>query len=136
VRDFIFGLEESLLMTLEAFGVEARRKAGAPGIWTDDVTKIASIGVRVRNFVTTHGVSLNVKSAPDASQFITVCGMPEIHTSSVESISGSSPDLPLVSEKLTELTAAVFGLNLDGISLQDLLKILGRQAPSPSRVSQ
>lgn len=79
VRGYVHGLEEWLIRTLARFGVTGERRAGRVGIWVarggDVEEKIAAIGVRVRRWVTFHGVALNV--APDLSHFagIVPCGI-------------------------------------------------------------
>lgn len=84
VRKFVHDLEEWLIRTLAAFGVEAGRREGRIGVWVDRPDKgggcedkIAALGIRVRRGVTFHGVSLNV--APDLSHFTTItpCGIAE-----------------------------------------------------------
>ncbi len=59
VRAFVTGLEDWLIAALAVLGVEAERRQGAVGLFVSGA-KIASIGVRVRRWVTSHGVSLNV----------------------------------------------------------------------------
>lgn len=78
VRAFVHDLEEWLIATLAAFGVRGERRDGRVGIWVargSREDKIAAIGVRVRRWVTYHGVSLNV--GPDLSHFsgIVPCGV-------------------------------------------------------------
>jgi lipoyl(octanoyl) transferase len=79
VRAFVRNLEEWLIGTLASFGVKGERREGRVGIWVDcgngHEDKIAAIGVRVRRWVTYHGVSLNV--SPDLSHFagIVPCGI-------------------------------------------------------------
>ena len=80
VRAFVRNLEEWLIRTLARFNVKGERREGRVGIWV--VTgkceeKIAAIGVRVRHWVTFHGVSLNVD--PDLSHFsgVVPCGVRE-----------------------------------------------------------
>ncbi|HTO41906.1 MAG TPA: lipoyl(octanoyl) transferase LipB [Rhizomicrobium sp.] len=80
VRRFVHDLEEWLIQTLAQFNVKGERREGRVGIWVvrgarED--KIAAIGVRVRRWVTFHGVSLNVE--PDLSHFdgIVPCGIRE-----------------------------------------------------------
>ncbi|HUO91094.1 MAG TPA: lipoyl(octanoyl) transferase LipB [Rhizomicrobium sp.] len=78
VRAFVHALEEWLIRTLAAFNVKGERRAGRVGIWVargPREDKIAAIGVRVRRWVTFHGVSLNVE--PDLSHFsgIVPCGI-------------------------------------------------------------
>lgn len=79
VRGFVRDLEEWLIRTLLRFGVNGERRAGRVGIWVVNRNggedKIAAIGVRVRRWVTYHGIALNV--APDLEHFsgIVPCGV-------------------------------------------------------------
>ncbi|MEI9888118.1 MAG: lipoyl(octanoyl) transferase LipB [Rhizomicrobium sp.] len=80
VRAFVHDLEEWLIRTLAAFNVKGERREGRVGIWVArgaKEDKIAAIGVRVRRWVTFHGVSLNVD--PDLTHFsgIVPCGVHE-----------------------------------------------------------
>jgi lipoyl(octanoyl) transferase len=80
VRGFVHDLEEWLIRTLAGFGVKGERRAGRVGIWVvrgRDEDKIAALGVRVRHWVTFHGVALNVD--PDLTHFsgIVPCGIRE-----------------------------------------------------------
>ncbi|HVV65440.1 MAG TPA: lipoyl(octanoyl) transferase LipB [Rhizomicrobium sp.] len=79
VRGFVRDLEEWLIRALAELGVKGERREGRVGIWVarggGREDKIAAIGVRVRRWVTFHGISLNV--APDLSHFagIVPCGV-------------------------------------------------------------
>ena len=81
LRRFVRDLERWLIGTLAEFGVAGERRDGRVGIWValegGAEAKIAAIGVRVRRWVTFHGVSLNV--APDLAHYrgIVACGIPE-----------------------------------------------------------
>ncbi|RYD90087.1 MAG: lipoyl(octanoyl) transferase LipB, partial [Sphingomonadales bacterium] len=81
VRGYVHALEGWVIDTLGDFGVEAFRRDGRIGIWTQDIdggeAKIGAIGVRVRRWVTMHGLSVNI--APDLSHFagIVPCGIAE-----------------------------------------------------------
>jgi lipoyl(octanoyl) transferase len=80
VRAYVHDLEEWLIRTLAAFNVRGERREGRVGIWVargSREDKIAAIGVRVRRWVTFHGVSLNVD--PDLTHFsgIVPCGVSE-----------------------------------------------------------
>ena len=81
VRGFVRDLEEWLIRTLARFNVKGERREGRVGIWVTRPggreDKIAALGVRVRRWVTFHGVSLNVE--PDLSHFsgIVPCGIRE-----------------------------------------------------------
>lgn len=81
IRRFVCNLEQWIIETLAEFNVRGERRAGRVGVWVaqgggrDD--KIAAIGVRVRKWVTFHGISINVE--PDLSHYagIVPCGIAE-----------------------------------------------------------
>jgi lipoyl(octanoyl) transferase len=79
VRAFVFELEQWLIETLALFNVKGERREGRVGIWVargnGREDKIAALGVRIRRWVTFHGVALNVE--PDLSHFsgIVPCGV-------------------------------------------------------------
>ena len=83
LRRYVGQLEEWLIRSLAAFNVVGERREGRVGIWIARESeggredKIAAIGVRVRRWVTYHGISLNVE--PDLSHFegIVPCGVRE-----------------------------------------------------------
>ncbi|NNU17089.1 lipoyl(octanoyl) transferase LipB [Parvularcula sp. ZS-1/3] len=81
VRRFVQDAEAWIIGALERLGVESGIRDGRVGVWVDRgegrEDKIAAIGVRIRRWVTFHGVSLNV--APDLSHFggIVPCGIKE-----------------------------------------------------------
>jgi lipoyl(octanoyl) transferase len=77
VKRYCRDLEESVVRTLIAFGLEGKRIEGSTGVWlTGPPRKIASIGVRVSRWVTTHGYALNVDLDPRPfSDWITACGL-------------------------------------------------------------
>lgn len=81
LRAFVCGLEDWLIASLAAFGVAGERRKGRVGVWVVDAQgrdlKIAALGLRVRRWVTMHGISLNV--APDLGHYrgIVPCGIRE-----------------------------------------------------------
>ncbi|MBD3676805.1 MAG: lipoyl(octanoyl) transferase LipB [Rhodobacteraceae bacterium] len=89
VRRFVWQLEEWVIATLDEFNVKGERREGRVGVWVvrpDKPTgpdgrpredKIAAIGVRLRKWVSFHGISINVE--PDLSHFegIVPCGIRE-----------------------------------------------------------
>jgi lipoyl(octanoyl) transferase len=91
VRAFVCALEAWVINTLAAFNVKGERREGRVGVWVQRPEKprgldgslaedkIAALGIRVRRWVTFHGISLNVE--PDLSHFkgIVPCGIAEQH---------------------------------------------------------
>ena len=90
VRNFVHAVEGWVIAALADFGVAARRADGRIGIWCDDnagrEAKIGAIGVRVRRWVTLHGLSINVD--PDLSHFggIVPCGIAEFPVTSLAAL--------------------------------------------------
>jgi lipoyl(octanoyl) transferase len=77
VRRYCRELEEALAQTLAAFSLEATTFDGLTGVWLDrPPRKIASIGIHIHKWVTTHGYALNVDLDPAPfTQWITACGL-------------------------------------------------------------
>src|ERR1700755_87898 len=85
VRAYVAGLEAWIIRTLAAFGVEGERREDRVGVWVRRPDKgegyedkIAAIGIRLKRWVSLHGIALNV--APDLSHYagILACGVSEV----------------------------------------------------------
>jgi lipoyl(octanoyl) transferase len=87
LRRYIWRLEEWLIRTVARFGVRGERREGRIGIWvvkpSGAEAKIGAIGVRVRRWVTYHGVAVNL--APDLANFagIVPCGIKDAGVTSL-----------------------------------------------------
>lgn len=77
VRRYVRDLEEALIRTLAPIGLEGTRIEGLTGIWLQPPPrKIASIGVHISRWITTHGYALNVDLDPAPfTKWITACGL-------------------------------------------------------------
>lgn len=79
IKKYIWMLEEWIIRTLAEFNIKGERREGRVGIWVvmpdGGESKIAAIGVRIRHWITFHGISINVN--PDLSHFggIVPCGI-------------------------------------------------------------
>ncbi len=116
VRAFVCALEEWLIRTLAAFNIKGERREGRVGIWVDkgpyggrkgQEDKIAAIGVRVRRWVTFHGVALNVE--PDLGHFagIVPCGISQHGVTSMVAL-GHLVTMPEVDSALMAAWREVF----------------------------
>lgn len=107
VRAYVAALEDWLIATLARLGVAGERSSEGVGIFVGGA-KIASIGVRVRRWVTLHGVSLNV--APDLEHFsgIVPCGLHETPITSLAAL-GAETDMARVDAALRASFAEIFG---------------------------
>lgn len=87
VRCFVHRLEGWVLAALSEYGVQGKRVEGRPGIWVGEGrAKIAAVGVRVRRWVTFHGVAVNI--CPNLSHFegIVPCGIADAGVTSLAAI--------------------------------------------------
>ena len=116
VRRYVADLEQWVIETLARFAVIGERREDRIGIWvtrgapanpTYREDKIAAIGVRVRKWVTYHGISLNVE--PDLSHFdgIVPCGISDFGVTSLWNL-GLTPTLPEVDMALKSSFERVF----------------------------
>ena len=114
VKKYCRDLEEAIIRTVAAVGVEATCIDGLTGIWLErPPRKIASIGVHISKWVTTHGYALNVDLDPAPfTQWITACGLEDTAFTTVARELGR----PVTVDELRPHAAAgleqVFGLSL------------------------
>lgn len=112
VRKFVFDLEEFLIRTLASFNIKGERRSGRVGIWVAErdgsENKIAAIGVRVRRWVTFHGVALNVD--PDLANYagIVPCGISQHGVTSLAR-QGILVEMPEVDSAMKRAFSEVFG---------------------------
>jgi len=115
VRCLVEGLEQWVIDTLTAHNIRGERRAGRVGVWVarpdkgpGREDKIAAIGVRVRKWVTFHGISLNI--APDLSHYagIVPCGIADQGVTSFEDL-GVLISLAEVDSALRRRFEALFG---------------------------
>lgn len=83
---YIRTLEESLILLLEKYSIQGIIKEGFPGVWVKN-KKIASIGVRIKNGVSYHGIALNVNTDLERFKVIKPCGLDVVMTSMEEVLS-------------------------------------------------
>lgn len=112
IRAYVCALESWIIATLKRLGVGAERRQGRIGIWIVDPTgaeaKIAAIGVRVRRWITFHGIALNL--APNLTHFegILPCGIAEHGVTSLRAL-GLDTSLDELDSVLHETFMTIFG---------------------------
>ncbi|MEZ5937460.1 MAG: lipoyl(octanoyl) transferase LipB [Hyphomonadaceae bacterium] len=122
VRDFVCNLEGWIIDTLADFNIKGERRSGRVGVWVDRTRpeersagmvredKIAAIGVRLRKWVSFHGISLNVDPDLDHFEGITPCGISQdgLGVTSLEAL-GQLVSLPEVDVALKRNFEKRFG---------------------------
>ena len=115
VKRYCRDLEEALILTLAKLGVEGERIEGLTGVWlTRPPRKIASIGIHISKWVTTHGYALNVDLDPAPfTQWITACGLEDAAFTTVARELGRPVAIDEVRGPALEALAQVFALELE-----------------------
>ena len=113
VKRYCRDLEEALIITLKFCGLQSARIEGLTGIWIQDPPrKIASIGIHISKWVTTHGYALNVDLDPAPfTQWITACGIEDALFTTVAREVGRPVSVDEVRPHATAALAEVFGFD-------------------------
>jgi lipoyl(octanoyl) transferase len=121
VKRYVRDLEEALIRTLAAFELEAERIEGLTGVWmTRPPRKIASIGVHVSRWVTTHGYALNVDLDPAPfTEWITACGLEDAQFTTMARELGRPTTVADVRPEAAAAVATVFDLELEALPAEE-----------------
>ena len=88
IRALVDGIEEALIQTLDNYGVIAKRKDKAPGVYVND-KKIASLGLRVRKGCTFHGLAFNIRMDLEPFSRINPCGYAGLEVTQLSELNSS-----------------------------------------------
>jgi len=116
LKEYIYRLEESIILTVREFGISASRLEGGTGVWLDPETqgrarKICAIGVKASKFVTMHGFAFNVNTDLTYFNNINPCGFTDKGVTSLQKELGAIQDFDYVKEKVKRNLQLVFDLN-------------------------
>ncbi len=120
---YMHSLEEVIIKTLADFGIKAKRWEGNIGVWIDK-DSIAALGARIEDWITYHGFALNV--SPDLFHFdlIVPCGYKDRGVTSMERVLGRAPKMEKVREGVALHWAEVFEVEVEEVSLEDILTLV------------
>ncbi|MGH8983018.1 MAG: lipoyl(octanoyl) transferase LipB, partial [Acidimicrobiia bacterium] len=115
VKRYCRELEEAVIRTVAAFGIEATRLEGLTGVWLErPPRKICSIGVHISRWITTHGYALNVDLDPAPfTDWITACGLEDASFTTMARELGRPLTVDEVRPAAADALAEVFGLALE-----------------------
>ncbi len=121
VKQYVRNLEEALIRTVAPFGLTGERIDGLTGVWlTRPPRKIASIGVHVSRWVTTHGYALNVDLDPAPfTEWITACGLEDAMFTTVARESEEPVTVDDVRPHAVAALEEVFELELEELPAED-----------------
>ena len=117
IHKYLRLLEETIILTLDEYGIKAGRSKGETGVWLDEdnvfkARKICAMGVRCSRWVTMHGWGFNVNSNLDYFKNIIPCGIQDKAVTSLNKELGHDVDLNEVKQKLKKHFSQLFDCNL------------------------
>ena len=138
-REFVTLLEQSVIDTCNYYGIAGKRTKN-PGVWTENGDKIASVGVHVQRYVTSHGIALNV--SPDLKWFdrIVACGLPDKKATSFEREGIKGIDVDQVAKTyahcVSELFEGVNGVDEVKVRSEEEIEQWNRKRTSEKRIKE
>ncbi len=111
VRKHVRNMEEAIIRTVRAYGVNGERVEGHPGIWVAG-RKLASIGVAVTDWVTYHGFALNVNTDLSYFELIRPCGLDPNAMTSMQRLTGKAVPFEDVKGRFAREFSSVTGITL------------------------
>jgi len=121
VKKYVRDLEEALIRTVAPFALEAVRFEGLTGVWLHPPPrKIASIGVHISRWITTHGYALNVDLDPAPfTDWITACGLEDAAFTTIARELERPVTVDEVRPHARDAIAEVFELDLEPLPAED-----------------
>jgi lipoyl(octanoyl) transferase len=102
VNEYIRELEEIGIELLTQFDIKSRRKKGYPGLWVGE-KKIGSVGVKVKKWITFHGMAININNDLGIFENIVPCGLEGVEITNVLKETGKEYPMPDVKQRLAKL---------------------------------
>ena len=121
LKQYVRDLEQALIVTLAAFQIESTRIDGLTGVWLErPPRKIASIGVHVSRWITTHGYALNVDLDPAPfTEWITACGIEDAQFTTMARELERPVTIGEVKPAAVAALGEVFGLEFDTLPAEE-----------------
>ncbi|TNE70257.1 lipoyl(octanoyl) transferase LipB [bacterium] len=113
-------LEEIMIQVCADYGFDAGRKESLTGTWVGE-EKICAMGVKCSRWVTLHGFALNMNPNLEYFNYIVPCGITDKGVTSLEKLSGKKVNEQDVKEKVLTHFSRLFEVEIEQITLQDLL---------------
>lgn len=109
LRRYVRDLQEVLVRTLADYGVAAEARHAQPelGVWAAG-RKVASLGIHIQRWITTHGFALNVTTDLTYFSGIVPCGLDGVEMASIQSLTGAQPSLTEVARQVAVHLGDVF----------------------------
>ena len=114
---FVYNLEQVVINTIIPFGLNSRRVKKHRGIFVED-KKIASIGLKVRKWISMHGFSLNVNIDLSYFKHILACGLKDYPQTSLSSLLKRDITINDVKEHILKSFETIFNISTEKVHLK------------------
>ena len=115
IHKYLRLLEETVILTLQDYGVVGQRLEGFTGVWVDDKKenprKICAIGVKCSRWVTMHGIGFNINSNLDYFKHIVPCGIEDKSVTSLQKETNQEIDMEELKIRFKKNFKILFGIN-------------------------
>ena len=115
IHKYLRLLEETVILTLQDYGVFGQRLEGFTGVWVDDKKetprKICAIGVKCSRWVTMHGIGFNINSNLDYFKHIVPCGIEDKSVTSLQKETNQEIDMEELKLRFKKNFKNLFGIN-------------------------
>ena len=117
IGKYLRSIEETIILTLADYGIEAGRSPGETGVWIDanikgKERKICAIGVRTSRWITMHGFALNVNTDLSFFNNIIPCGIQDKQVTSIEQELGRKIDFEEAKERVKKNFEKIFEVKI------------------------
>jgi len=120
VRDLVTSIEQAIVDTLKHWQIESSARSDAPGVYTNEGKKIASLGLRIRKGCSYHGLNFNIDMDMEPWQRINPCGL-GVQMTQLADLVSPTPSKQQVIDKLAELLQLALGYNSHQLGNQSIL---------------
>ncbi len=115
IKEYIFLLEEAIILGLKELDIKASRLKGATGVWLDsespnEARKICAIGVRASRYVSMHGFALNINTDLNYFRYIHPCGFIDKGVTSIEKELNKAQETSLINKIIKDKLQELFHL--------------------------
>ncbi len=115
IHKYLRLLEESVILTLNDYGITGKRLDGFTGVWVDAdkdfPRKICAIGVKCSRWVTMHGIGFNINSNLDYFKYIVPCGIEDKSVTSLQKETNQKIDMEELKLRFKKNFKILFGIN-------------------------
>ena len=118
LKDYMHNLELSIMDMLGKYGITAHQRNEYPGVWIED-TKVCAIGVKVRKFITYHGLAINITTDKNYFNLINPCGITNFKVSSMKDFV-EDVNIETVKDQIITSFETIYNIKTELVEISDI----------------